>query len=228
MKTKLRLPKNKTGLVIGDIHCPAVHPKYLSFCKKVYKEEGCDFVVFIGDVNDYHNISFHDPETMAPGVHDEYLAAKKEVAKWYRAFPDAFVCEGNHDKRVKRLAAKSKIPEYQLKTFNELFNTPKWVWAEEFMIDGVSYVHGDTLGSGLLPAYTKAKQFGHSIVAGHFHARAGVQYCVTKYNTVFGMQVGCGVDISHPSMSYQKNYVDKPVLSCGVVRKGKEALLRFM
>jgi predicted phosphodiesterase len=46
-------------LAIGDIHAPATHPGYLTFCKDVYHEWGCDTVVFMGDVIDHQAISFH-------------------------------------------------------------------------------------------------------------------------------------------------------------------------
>ena len=46
-------------LAIGDLHEPATHPGYLDFCLDLYEVWDCDTVVFLGDIVDHHNISFH-------------------------------------------------------------------------------------------------------------------------------------------------------------------------
>jgi len=87
-------------LVIGDIHEPVSHPGYLSFCQDLHKAWNCNAVVFIGDVADFQAISFHTIHPECPGPGDEYMLAKQKIQKWYKAFPKAKVCIGNHDERV--------------------------------------------------------------------------------------------------------------------------------
>jgi hypothetical protein len=41
---------------------------------------------------------------------------------------------------------------------------------------------------------------------------------------IFGMNVGCGVDVKAYAMAYGKVYPKKPTLGCGIVIDGKIAL----
>lgn len=84
-------------LVIGDIHAPFSKSGYLEFCIKMYRKHKCTDVVFIGDIIDNHYSSFHDSDPDGMGAGEEAEAAKKEVALFYKAFPNAKVCVGNHD-----------------------------------------------------------------------------------------------------------------------------------
>ena len=141
-------------LVISDLHLPFTHPRFLKFVKDVQKKYNTKQTVFIGDVVDLHALSFHehDPDGLSPG--QEKLAAKKEVAKWYKAFPKAKVCIGNHDARTVRIARKAGLPMDELKDFATSWGTPGWEWDWEFKINGVLYLHG-TGASGkddLVPA----------------------------------------------------------------------------
>lgn len=206
-------------LAIGDLHCPVEHPGYLKFCKDIFRTEGCDSVVFMGDVVDWHAISFHAKEPECPGPMDEYEATKQRIKKWYKAFPNARVCIGNHDERPTRLAKTLGIPAKLLKSYNELWGTPHWVWDFNFIIDGVYYCHGTGKG-GLHPAYNKAKNMGMSVVMGHCHSRAGYKWLVNPLRRWFGMDVGCGIDNDAYQFVYGKNIDDKPILGVGVIRDG--------
>src|SRR4051794_35024646 len=97
-------------LVIGDIHEPVSHPGYLAFCRDLRQRYKCDQVIFIGDVVDWHAVSFHAHHPEAPGPKDEYELAKAGVALWRNEFPKALVCIGNHDERLIRLAETVNIP----------------------------------------------------------------------------------------------------------------------
>ena len=59
-----------------------------------------------------------------------------------------------------------------------------------------------------------------STVIGHCHSVAGIKWACAPDRRVFGMDTGCGVDISHPAMSYGRNLIRKPILSAGVVIDG--------
>jgi len=216
-------------LVIGDIHAPLTHPKYLAFCKKIKKKHRCTEVVFIGDIVDHHVISFHDKHPEAPAVKQEYEDTLKEVAKWYKAFPKAEVLIGNHDERHLRIGKKNQIPELYFKSYNELFETPGWEWTQTLTKDGVYYHHGHGIASSssVLPAATVAMKTGRSSVLGHFHSRAGTVTFNVDGSNVFGLQVGCGVDNSHPAMDYSKSLY-KNIISCGVVLNGESAYLEVM
>ena len=104
-------------LCIGDVHEPVCRPGYLNFCKKIHKKYNCNQVVFMGDVVDWHAISFHVHHPECPGPPDEYRMAYKGIQKWRKVFPKAKVCIGNHDERIIRLAESVDIPAKFLRDY---------------------------------------------------------------------------------------------------------------
>ena len=62
-----------------------------------------------------------------------------------------------------------------------------------------------------------------SAVIGHAHSYLGVKYNANPRNIVFGMNVGCGIDIDAYAMRYGKYFKLKPTLGCGVVISKTEA-----
>jgi predicted phosphodiesterase len=210
-------------LVVGDIHAPATHKDYYSFVRKIQKKYNTDKTVFIGDIIDHEAISRHEKNPDLPAALDEFNIATKEIHKWHKAFPNSMVCIGNHDERVVKTAKGSGIPSLYLKPYNEVYNTEGWDWKYEFKIDGILYTHG-TGWSGLAPAFNAAKQTRQSVVCGHTHSNASISYHSNGSDTIFGMNVGCGVDDDHLAMSYGRYSLKKPVFSCGVVINGQPYL----
>jgi len=175
--------------------------------------------VFIGDLVDWHAISFHAKHPELPGPKDEYEIAKAEIQEWYRTFPKAKICIGNHDERVFRLAASVNIPAFLVKNYNEVWGTPKWEWAYDWQIDGVLYQHG-TGTSGQHPAYNVCKALGHSVVQGHNHASAGIKFLASKMDRRWSMDVGSGCDDTKLQFAYAKHLRQRSIISCGVVIDG--------
>jgi len=210
-------------LVIGDLHCPADHSEYLDFCKEVKKKYKTNLTVFIGDIIDHEAISMHDKNPELSGPMDEYYEAFKNVAKWYRAFPNAHVCVGNHDARVFKKGAKIGIPSLYFKGYSDLYSTRNWIWNNSFEFDGVHFTHGDGWG-GQYPSFNAAKARLQSVVCGHHHSLASINWIKGPTTMYFGMNVGCGVDQSHPAFLYSKSHLKKAILSCGVVVDGKPYL----
>lgn len=207
------------SLVIGDIHNPVAHPGYLAFCQDLRARYRCDDVVFIGDVVDWHAISFHTKHPDAPGPKDEYELAKLHIGNWYRAFPKAKVCVGNHDARVVRLAAESNIPAELIKDFAEAWETPGWTWANSFTQDDVHYFHG-TGTSGIHPAFNSMLKMCLSVVQGHIHSAAGIKWRANPMKRFFGMDTGCGIDDRAYAFAYGKDQKMRSILSAGVVIDG--------
>lgn len=206
-------------LVIGDTHFPAVLDGYLQFVKDVKKEYKCDKVIHIGDVIDHHCISFHTKHPDHPGAVSEYNQAMECIKEWKASFKNMVVTIGNHDDRVRRLAGDAGIPDFYIRSFNEIYNT-SWHWVKNHTVDNVFYYHG-VGGGGLYPAFNTAKGMGISVVAGHHHSCAGINWQVSPMHSLFGMNVGCGVDRKHLAMKYGEDHIKKPVISCGVVIDGK-------
>ena len=208
-----------TVLTVSDIHAPFTHPRFREFMADTAQTEQPDEIVLIGDVVDLHALSFHehDPDGMSPG--HEIKAARRQVKEWVKLFPQAKVCIGNHDARTIRLARKAGLPLEAVKDFSEIWDTPGWDWDWEHEVDGVLYKHGTGLSS-LNAMLTFAQKRMISTVCGHIHKQGGTLYGASQIGRVFAMTVGCGIDVHSYAMDYGRDFTDKPVLGCGVVRGG--------
>lgn len=207
-------------LVVPDLHFPFVHPKAFQFARDIQTEYETTEVVFIGDVVDLHAISRFtaDPDGHGPGA--EVQAAFEHVQKWYDVFPNAKVCIGNHDERLFRRAFESGLPRRAMREFAELWETPGWDWADHHFVDGVKYIHG-TGRSGMTAAIRTAIDSRSSIVMGHTHTFAGVQWHTTEKDRIFGLNVGCMIDPRAYAMAYGRHLTVRPDLGIGVVIDGK-------
>ena len=205
-------------LHISDLHLPFTHPQALSFCKKLYKKYSCNKVVFAGDIIDHHAISFHesDPDGMSAG--DELKLARKMIKPWIKAFPKAHVTIGNHDALTKRQAKANGIPSYMMRDLSEIYETPRWKWVMDVVIDDVLYFHGK--GHGKNAALNTALNERRSIAQGHAHSFAGVQYSTSTKDRIFGLNSGCLIDIEHYAFHYQRNFSVRPVLGSSVIIDG--------
>lgn len=203
-------------LIIGDIHEPFCKEGYLEFCKQQYRIFNCTEVVFIGDIIDNHFASFHTSDADGFGAGEELDRAISKIKEWYEAFPKATVLIGNHDAIIMRKAFEGGIPKVWIKDFKDVLGTPQWEFVHDTIIDDVYYVHG--IAS---TARTKAKQEGMSVVQGHRHSEAYVEFINNK---TFGMQVGCGIDDTAYAFGYNKAG-KKSMLSCGVVMGGTQPIL---
>lgn len=206
-------------LIIGDTHLPAVHPGYLAFCKDLHAKYRCNAVVHIGDVLDLHSVSRHESSPEAKGPVGEFEEAFGQAQEWYKAFPKAKVCEGNHDKRLYAQAATVNIPGRFLKGYNELLETPGWDWKPDHIIDDVYYFHGTGCG-GMYPAPNTMQKMLMSTVMGHVHSAGGIWWRANPQRRIFGMNVGCGVDDKHIAFRYGENLKVRSILSAGVVLEG--------
>ena len=209
-------------LVIGDLHEPFCLDSYLKHCKEVYSKHNCNRVVFIGDVIDNHYSSYHETDADGLGGGDELDIAIKRLERWYKAFPNADVTIGNHDRIISRKAQTGGIPKRWIRNYSEVLNTPNWKFTERVIIDNVQYVHGE---GGT--ARTKSKADMMSTVQGHLHTQCYTEWSVGAKFRIFGMQVGCGIDHESYAMAYAKAG-KKPAIGCGVVIGGHTAINELM
>jgi predicted phosphodiesterase len=206
-------------LIVGDIHEPVTHPSYLRFCRHIEAKWRCNKVVLIGDVIDFHGVSFHAKNPNCPGPRDEAEQAQRGIDKWKKAFPIAEVMIGNHDERVIRLAATVGIGKKFIKDFKDAWDTPGWDWKYETVIEDTLLTHG-TGSSGVRPAMLRAQQSCMNTIIGHVHSVGGIQWAAGPRHRLFGMDTGCGIDRKAEAMAYGRDQVRKPVLGCGVLIDG--------
>lgn len=205
-------------LCIGDLHEPFCLDGYLDFCKKTYAENNCNRVVFIGDIIDNHYSSYHESSADGMGGKYELEQAIQKLAKWYKAFPDADVTLGNHDRIIIRKAQTSNIPSMWIKEFGEVLNTPKWRFVTDVYIDGVRYVHGDKSGK----PRSAVKRDMVSTVSGHYHTDMYCEWMFGKTRAIFALAVGCGIDSSSYAMGYMQGG-KKEAIGVGVIIGGHTA-----
>jgi len=198
-------------LVIGDTHLPFTIDGYLEFCKDMSKQYKCTRIIHIGDVVDNHAASFHDSDPDGMGAGDELELAITKLKKWYKAFPEADVILGNHCEIVSRKIFGSGLPNRWQRSFAEVLEVPKWKFSLKKEYDGVVYSHG--LG---VTARTTALRTGKSHVQGHRHSESYVHHHPRGKKSLFGMQVGTGINSDAYAFAYARNHPESAI-SCGVV-----------
>lgn len=220
VKQPLMYEDGKTRvLVIGDLHAPFDLKEYLAHCKTIYDEFSCNKVVFIGDLIDNHFSSYHETDPDGMGAKDELEIAIDHIQLYYEAFPDATVLIGNHDRMSYRKAFSGGVPKTWLKEYKEVLNTPNWDYVNQVVIDNVLYMHGE---GGT--ARTRYKSETQSVVQGHLHTQAYIEWLFSETDSKFSMQVGTGIDFDAYAFGYAKRG-KKPAVSCGVILNGTQPFL---
>jgi len=217
----MRLSKGKNNvLVIPDLQIPFEHKDALAFIKAVAEDIEVTEVVCIGDEVDQMALSRFDPDPEADGAGPELRKAIRTMKKWYDAFPEVKVCTSNHTGRIQKKAFYAGIPEAYMRPVNEWMEAPDgWDWQDAHVIDGVRYEHGDAQG-GMYAARNLAIRNRQSTVIGHHHSHGGVLYVANNNEMIFGMNVGCLIDIHSIAFKYARLSAFKPTLGCGVVIDG--------
>lgn len=218
-----RKPKDRVVGVVGDVHLPFEHPNYLQFIVDTFIEQKVTDIVFIGDLIDNHAISRHETSTRADSPLLEYYKTLEKIKEWKKEFPIAKMCIGNHDTIPERQISTLGIPSVFLKDYRTLWELPKeWEIEDYFTINDVLYIHG--IGSGGKDgAINTALKQRLSLVQGHTHSYLGCKYMANARDVIFGLNVGCGIDLKAYAMEYGKYFVNKPTLGCGVVKGCEEA-----
>lgn len=213
----------KRVLAIGDIHAPFEHAHYLNFLLETYSKWNCDTVVCMGDEVDAHSLSKYIPDPDGFSAGHELDRAISHLKPYYKAFPQVDVCTSNHTIRGFKRGFEAGIPKAFFKSYAELLQAPPgWSWHNSIEIDGVLYHHGEGF-SGETGHLKAARAAMKSTAIGHIHSHGGVGYIQTEFKRIFGLQTGCGVDISQYAFAYGKNCPSKPTLGAGVILEGKEA-----
>ena len=205
-------------LVIPDLQAPFHHQDAIPFLKAIEKETRPTKIVCIGDSIDAYALGGYVKKPEAMDASSEMDEALKFLSQLYKAFPKVVEVDSNHNRRVFRRAFEAGIPKRFLKSYGEFLNSP-WEYVEDIEIDGILYEHGENV-SGVTPHRMAALNNMKSTVIGHHHSTAGIQYIATKERMIFGMNVGCLIDLESYAFEYNKDYRLKPTLAAGVVVEG--------
>jgi predicted phosphodiesterase len=201
-----------------------MHADAIDFLADLRKEYKPDQIVHLGDEVDQHALSDwdHDPDGKSAG--DEYDAAIRQMKLLYKLFPDVRVMESNHGRRPFRKAFRAGIPRVYLRAYTQFMESPEgWSWHENVTLDKVLYFHGDGF-TGKDGALKAAISHRRSVVIGHIHTFAGVQYSAGSHDQIFGLNSGCLIDTTGYAFNYGKHHASKPVLGASVIIDGREAV----
>lgn len=212
-------------LIISDTHFPYHNPGVIKFLRDVYEEYDCNKVAHVGDLLDLHGLSRYakDPDMLSAG--HEIQKGVEQLQYLYDTFPDVDLVLGNHDLRTVRKAFEIGLPKQLLRSYTEIIQAPKgWkIHPLEFETENFVVRHGDfnrSIGCNPNTFMNHVLQRGKSIVCGHFHTAMFVNYIRTEGRTLFGMVTSCLIDPDSPTFSYDRLNTKRPMLGCGVVRKG--------
>lgn len=212
-----------TVIFFTDLHAPFTHPKALDFVKDISDAYGPDEIVCGGDLVDNHALSFHDSDPDGMSCGHELSMARDILGPWFDEFPNARWCLGNHDLLPKRQFMRNGISTAYLKNYHELLGTPiTWEIGLNHEIDGVLYVH-KTSKAGIYGHRLSAIAKRQSVVVGHSHCYAGVNWMASDHDIIFGMNAGCLMDVSAYAMQYAADSADRPTLGCGIIIDGVQA-----
>lgn len=215
--------------IIGDTHEPYTLDGYMEFCKETFDAWAVDTVVHIGDLIDHHALSFHDSEPMLKGANGELIDARDKLKGWYETFPELVICNGNHDlipaRQLKKIGMDAEV---WMRPLEEVYDMPAgWKLVDTVTIDGVLYHHGYT-ANGVNGFRNDAIKRMCRTVSGHAHGNAGVSATASEHRLVWGMAVGCGIDVDAMAFAYGKHFLQKPIISCGIVIDGTTPVVEYM
>lgn len=208
---------SKNVLIIPDLHCPIQHPDALQFLTELKAELKPDLIVSVGDEVDMHNHAKWLREPDAPGICDELDNAIEELRPFYKLFPEMKVCTSNHTFRYLKRAHEAGLAPKMVKHIRDILEAPKgWDWADQWIIDGVMYSHGEN-AQDLLRAL---KHYRMNLVVGHNHSKASIVYSNNGLQTNFAINTGCLINTEAYGMRYAKHHPDQPVLGAGAIIDG--------
>lgn len=228
-KNKGKEKKRNKGRVVGviaDTHHPFCHPDYLQFCIDTFHEYGVTDVVHIGDLIDNQSLNFHDSDPGLKGAYGEKVDALELLHPWKKAFPKMVITIGNHDsipaRQMKRIGLD---PKTYMRPLADIYEFPSgWSIVPDIVIDDVLYEHGMS-ALGIMGFHRNSVTKMQSTVTGHAHSSFGVSWTASHQKLIFGLGVGCGIDIASMAFAYNKAFRRRPVLGCGVVIKnGKQPI----
>jgi len=199
-------------LILGDTHCPFDLDEYLQFCIDLKKKYRCNRIIHIGDEIDANSWSVHDsnPDGYSPGMELEYAITR--LQRYYLAFPTVTCIMGNHSYRVQRKAIKAGLSTKFLKDYKDIIQAPAgWNFVHDLVENNILFTHGT--GN----AFKRMKDERTNLCQGHLHSESSIQWSSSRNETLWSMQVGCGVDDSKYAFAYGRDMAKRPIISAGII-----------
>lgn len=220
-------------LVVPDLQIPfeAEHAlKFILHLKRHFKIDD-DHVLNVGDeVDNLHGGVYpKDPDGEYSAV-GEIKAAKEKIREWACVLPKQKIAISNHGMRWFKKASAAEIPSQMIRHYKEVLGMPDtWVFQDRWDFDDIkhpfSMIHG--MGySGQFAHRTAALDLGRSVVHGHL-VHSGISHIKTSTQKIWGMCVGCLIDVPSYAFKYGKDSRFKPCLGAGIISQEGRTPLWF-
>ena len=215
-------------LCVPDCHIPYEHKDALDFIKAVKKSYNPDLIINLGDMLDFHNISFHnsDPDLLSAG--DELEVARKRIAKWEKAIPEQYIIGSNHGDLPLRKFMDAGLPKEFLRDYNDIYGVGDgWKFVDDLTIDsGSTHVPDLYFAHNIRKnALQVAQQRGQRFVCGHYHTSFEVRYSGNPNSLIWSVMSGCLIDRKSAAFAYDKLNLERPILGCTVILYGVPFLI---
>ena len=216
--------KKFTILFLSDMHIPYHHRHSFKFLKMLKTKYKPHIVVSVGDLGDFHDMSFHDsdPDLMSAG--DELRALQRYSKELEKIFPNMYIIGSNHGDLPARRAFASKMPKSLLRPYNEIYGVGKgWKFVDdlEFVWEGDTlYVTHGISKNGL----KLATQRGVCVAQGHFHTEFRIDYASNPRNLLWSLQTGCLIDKDALAFKYDRLNLQRPIIGTGLSIAGQPKL----
>lgn len=219
--------RDKTILCLSDMHIPYHHPdsfKFLSHLNELYEP---DLIVSLGDLVDFHSISFHDNNPDLPSAGEELELAQYYCEQLEKLFPEMYIIGSNHGDLPLRKFMAHGLPKKLIRPYNEIFGVGEgWKFVDDLTIvtkskylPDIYFTHG-IKKNGL----TLAQQRGQRVVQGHYHTEFYTSYSGNPNSLIWAMGVGCLIDDKSLAFEYNKLTLNRPVIGTGVIVNGYPVL----
>jgi hypothetical protein len=196
-------------------------PSFPAFLQKIHDKYNCNKIIAIGDIADFHSMSYHEPEPNLKSVDDEITAARDQLLAITSRFPKVEYLMGNHCALIERKAITAGLSSCLVKPINDVLGLPKgWKTYPRYyklIVDDVIYTHGDAAKGGQFAALKTAQAEHMSVVMGHLHSQSGAWFYANERSRIFGCATGCGIDREALQFSYGTKFTSKPIISCAVI-----------
>lgn len=222
---KLNFPfQRKTILTISDMHVPYEHQDAVRFLKALMEHYEPDIVISLGDMVDWHGISFHPkhPDLASAGQELELIRSKMRIIE--KLFPEMIIIGSNHGDLPLRKIKDAGLPTKFLRSYNEIYGVgKKWQFVDDLtMVDRnevIYYAHGLSKDAGRVAA-----QRGVHHICGHYHTEFRVDYVSNPRNLLWGVNGGCLIDREALAFEYGKLTLDRPIIGTPVIIDGYPVL----
>lgn len=225
----LKFPFSKKKILfISDMHIPFHHKQAFAFLKALKQKYKFDLVVSLGDLVDWHSISFHSklPDLHSPS--DELKLIRAGVKELEKLFPKMIIIGSNHGDLPLRKIKDAGLPTQFLRDYNSIYGVSKnWQFVDDLTIkDGDDIIYA---AHGISKDAEKvATQRGVHHICGHYHTEFGISFVSNPRNLLWAVNGGCLIDREALAFEYGKLTLDRPIIGTPIVINGSPRLEPLM